>query len=98
MRIPINAKYAINSLRLTVQAACAGTGICLVPKATLLPFVDSGQLEILLADAKPTAGDAYMVWADRKLVSARVNAFREMILERIETPSGFIRAITTQGE
>jgi len=86
VRIPIKPRYSVNSIRLALQAACQGVGICLIPKAILTPLVEKGALELLLPEAECSAGIVYLVWADRKLVSARVTAFRDMIIERLNQP------------
>lgn len=94
VRIPLSPKYSVDSLRLVIQAACAGMGICLIPKATLLPLAGRGQLERLLPQVACPTGVVYLVWADRQLVSARVKAFREMILARLNDPTGFLSALS----
>ncbi|MDO6685202.1 MULTISPECIES: LysR family transcriptional regulator [unclassified Agarivorans] len=95
-QIPLNPKYSINSLRLTIQAACSGVGICLIPSTTASQFIEQGKLELLLSEAECQGGTTYIVWADRKLVPSRVTAFREMIFERMRQPLGFLAAISPQ--
>lgn len=94
VRIPLKPKYSIDSLRLIIQAACAGVGICLIPNIILAPLVNSDRLEVLLPHVACPTGVAYVVWADRKLVSARVNAFRAMIIDRMSQPSEFLSSIS----
>lgn len=94
VRIPVKAKYSIDSLRLIIQAACAGAGICLIPNTILVPFLERGKLKVLLPDVECPTGITYLVWADRKLVSARVTAFREMIINRMSQPLAFLASIS----
>ncbi|MEH6451827.1 MAG: LysR family transcriptional regulator [Psychromonas sp.] len=84
VRVPLNAKYSINSIRLSIQAACSGLGVCLLPAATLNTYIKQGQLEPILTDVHCSSGKAFLVWSDRKLISARVSAFRDMIFARME--------------
>ncbi|MDO6594435.1 LysR family transcriptional regulator [Neptuniibacter sp. 1_MG-2023] len=89
IRIPVKPKYSINSLRLCIQAACSGIGICMAPKAALQPYLERGEL-LLLPEIQCESGIVYMVWADQKLVPARLAAFRNMILERLDQPADLL--------
>lgn len=94
VRIPLKPKYSIDSLRLVIQASCAGVGICLIPQAILEPMEQRNQLLGLLPNVECPEGVAYLVWADRKLVSARVAAFREVIIRQLDEPLVFLSAVT----
>lgn len=96
IRVPFNPSYSVNSLRLTIEAALAGVGICLMPQAPFEQFSAQGKLLPVLPEVEGPTGTAYMIWADRKLISARVVAFRDMIFERFQQPSGFLSAIGTK--
>ncbi|WP_240695223.1 LysR family transcriptional regulator [Corallincola luteus] len=84
IRIPLKPKYFVNSLRLSIQAACDGVGICLMPKDNLHALQSQGLLTQVLAEVECPAGVAYMVWADRKLIPARVAAFRDLIFDHLQ--------------
>lgn len=94
LRIPIKPKYSVDSLRLIIQAACEGIGICLIPSVILAPLLASNRLEALLPEVECPTGKVYMVWADRNLVASRVSAFREMIFERMSEPHKFLASIS----
>jgi DNA-binding transcriptional LysR family regulator len=87
VHIPVKAKYSINSLKLAIQAACAGVGICLMPNAAITSLVEKGSLEILLPEVECPAGIVYLVWAERKLMPARVSAFKETIINTLGQPN-----------
>ncbi|MGQ7276327.1 LysR family transcriptional regulator [Marinobacter sp. V034] len=94
VRIPIKPRYSIDSLRLIINAACKGLGLCLIPKVLLAQLAERDRLtEVLPAVGCPT-GIVYMVWADRKLVSARVAAFRDLITERMAQPWEFLSSVS----
>ncbi|GGP57773.1 LysR family transcriptional regulator [Shewanella saliphila] len=92
--VPIKPKYSVNSLRLTIQAAKAGVGICLLPQAALTVFAERGELVPVLPQVQCPSGSAYIVWVDRKLLSARVAAFRDSIFEHMQHPDEFLVSIT----
>ena len=94
VRIPLKPKYSVDSLRLVIKAACAGAGICLIPEAILGSMILRKELEVVLPDVEIPLGKVYLVWADRKLVSTRVTAFRTLIIERLQGPLGFLSSIT----
>tara|TARA_R110002060_G_scaffold78357_1_gene91405 strand:+ start:1111 stop:2109 length:999 start_codon:yes stop_codon:yes gene_type:complete len=81
VNVPIKPKYSINSLRLNIQAAIAGAGICLMPKIALTQFCENNKLVAVLPEVECPKGMAYIVWTDRKMISSRVIAFRDLILE-----------------
>ncbi|PSW15793.1 LysR family transcriptional regulator [Photobacterium rosenbergii] len=93
IRIPFNSKYAISSLRLTINATLSGVGICLMPLGPFEQFSEQGKLLPILPNVECPTGKAYMVWADRKLIPARVAAFRDMVFERFQHPVGFLNSI-----
>lgn len=90
IRVGLSPRYSVNSLRLAIQAACAGVGICLAPGTVIGQHLKEGVLEQVLPEVECLSGDIYMVWADRKLISARVAAFRDMIFERMAQSSPFL--------
>lgn len=94
VRVPIQPRYSIDSLRLVIQAACKGLGLCLLPKILLAQLEERGQLIEVLPDVECSNGLVYMVWADRKLVSARVSAFRDLIIERMTHPWEYLDSLT----
>ncbi|WP_375749169.1 LysR family transcriptional regulator [Vibrio sp. HN007] len=93
-RLPISKpKYSVNSLRLTIQAAKTGLGVCLMPLEALKLFEQSEELVQILPDVKCPSGNAYIVWSDRVLISARVAAFRDMIYSRMNNPDEFLTTV-----
>lgn len=94
LRLALSPRYSVNSLRLSIKAACQGMGICLAPRLTLAPFLARGELEALLPDVVCPAGTIHLVWADRQLVSARVMALRDLIVSRLEDSDSFLSAIS----
>ncbi|MFT6986197.1 MAG: DNA-binding transcriptional LysR family regulator [Psychromonas sp.] len=92
-KVPVNPKYSINSLRLTIQAAKAGLGICIIPSVDLKIFEQNGELEEVLQDVECPSGNVDIVWSDRKLISARVVAFRDMMFERMNNPIEFLSSL-----
>lgn len=81
--IPIKSKYSISSLRLNIQAAVAGAGICLMPRIALMQLCEKNKLMAVLPKIECPKGMAYIVWTDRKMISSRVIAFRDLILARM---------------
>lgn len=83
IKIPVKPKYSINSLRLNIQAAIGGAGICLMPKEALTHLSSRHKLMPVLPDVECPKGLAYLVWTDRKMISSRVVAFRDLIFDRM---------------
>ncbi len=96
VRIPIDSRYSVDSLRLIIRAASNDLGICLIPRL-MLERLEGTLIEVLPGVACST-GVVYMLWADRKLVSARVAAFRDLIVERMTHPREFLSAVFSSGQ
>lgn len=96
IRIPYQPHYSISSLRLNIDATVSGAGICMMPKAAFDKREDLGKLIQVLPEVQCPSGKAYLVWADRKLISARVVAFRDMIFERFGQSSEFLASINSK--
>ncbi|MGF1718499.1 LysR family transcriptional regulator [Vibrio kyushuensis] len=94
LKIPPSPRYSVISVRLIIQAALAGIGICLIPMESFNKFKANGELIALLPDVECPIGSSYLVWADRKLASARVSAFKEMILDRFNDPEEFLSSLS----
>lgn len=86
-------RYAVNSLRLGLQAAEAGAGICLLPYGMVADRIAGQTLEQVLAGVVCPQGSAYIVWPDRKLIPARVAAFRDQLLDAMQNPADFLQAM-----
>lgn len=96
IRIPYQPRYDISSLRLNIDATLSGAGICMMPKAAFEKREATGELVEVLADVECPTGKAYLVWADRKLIAARVIAFRDMIFEQFGQSSEFLASINNE--
>ncbi len=93
IRVPYQPRYAVNSLRLNIDATVAGAGICLMPRPVFERIAASGGLVQVLPDVECPTGKAYLVWADRKLLASRVVAFRDMIFNRFGQTAEFLASI-----
>ncbi len=96
VRIPYKPQYAISSLRLNIDATVAGAGICLMPKVAFEVRAEKGELVQVLPEVECPTGKAYLVWADRKLISTRVVAFRDMVFERFGQIEAFLASIKSE--
>ncbi|MCK6265786.1 LysR family transcriptional regulator [Vibrio sp. ZSDE26] len=94
IKIPPSPRYSVISVRLIIQAALAGIGICLIPMESFNKYKENGELVALLPEAECPIGSSYLVWADRRLTSARVTAFKDMILERFNDPEEFLTSLS----
>jgi hypothetical protein len=54
-----------------------------MPDVTLNKLTQLNKLTLLLPNVECPTGKAYIVWTDRKMISSRVIAFRDLILERM---------------
>lgn len=85
IKIPIKPKYSVNSLRLNIEAAIEGAGICLMPKIVLEHLTLQNKLVSVLPQVECPKGTAYLVWTDRKMIASRVVAFRDLVFNRMDS-------------
>lgn len=83
IKLAVTPRYAINSLRLNIDAAVADVGICLMPSAALAELERKGKLQPVLPQVQCPTGRAFLVWTDRKLIAKRVVAFRDRIFTKM---------------
>lgn len=93
-KIPVTPRYSVLSMRLSLDAAVAGLGICLIPIESFNEHSKDGNLVQLIPDAEFPIGSAYLIWADRTLIPARVRAFKDLILKRFNQPSEYITYVS----
>lgn len=82
-KIPINPRYQVDNPSLIQAAAIAGLGICLMPLPILKRLEQTGKLMQLLKDASCPVNKTYLVWLDKKLISSRVKAFRDLLFHQV---------------
>jgi LysR family transcriptional regulator AphB len=80
-------RYVINSIRAVVDAATKSLGIVYGPKFYMVDAVERGSLTRILTDYQTEMRHVYLVHADKKLLPARVRAFKQFILERMSKVS-----------
>jgi DNA-binding transcriptional LysR family regulator len=81
--VPIHPRIRVNHLGLARQAALQGLGLANLPYFACAQALERGELVQLLADHTVAFGGIYLVHPSRRLVTARVRAFRELALAHL---------------
>jgi LysR family transcriptional regulator for bpeEF and oprC len=76
----------INDGESVIQAAVAGLGIIQAPHVLAACMLDFGKLEPILTDTVSTGKSVWIVYPQKKHLSARVQAFIEWARELFERP------------
>jgi LysR family transcriptional regulator, regulator for bpeEF and oprC len=84
--VDIDAHMLINDGESVIQAAVAGLGIIQVPHVLAACMLDFGKLEPILTDTVSTGKSVWIVYPQKKHLSARVQAFIEWARELFERP------------
>jgi len=82
--VDIDAHMLINDGESVLQAVAAGLGITQVPRMLAACMLDKGMLELVLTDTASTGKPVWIVYPQRKHLSARVQAFIEWVRELFE--------------
>jgi LysR family transcriptional regulator for bpeEF and oprC len=85
--LDIDAHMLINDGESVIQAAIAGIGIIQIPHCLAASALAKGQLEIVMADTISTGSPVWIVYPQKRHLSARVQAFIEWTHELFERTS-----------
>ncbi|AGG87259.1 LysR family transcriptional regulator [Rhodanobacter denitrificans] len=81
MSVDIDAHMLINDGESVLQAVAAGLGITQVPRMLAACLLEKGMLERVMTDTHSTGKPVWIVYPQKKHLSARVQAFIEWVRE-----------------
>ena len=99
--LDIDAHMQINDGESVIQAAVAGLGIIQIPHCLAASALAKGQLEIVMADTTSTGSPVWIVYPQKRHLSARVQAFigwTHELFERTSKPQCRIAAGASAGK
>lgn len=70
--VQVNGTFMCNQVRATVDACVAGLGFGLFFNYQVMPWVDRGELEIILSDFEPVPLPLSLVYPHTRLMAMRV--------------------------
>ncbi|MFC4765459.1 LysR family transcriptional regulator [Dyella koreensis] len=82
--VDIDAHLLINDGESVIQAVSAGLGITQAPHMLVACMLDKGMIELVMADTISTGKPVWIVYPQKKHLSARVQAFIEWVRELFE--------------
>ncbi len=85
--IDIDGHLLINDAESVIQAVVAGLGITQAPHVIAACMLDFGKLELVMTDTISTGKPVWIVYPQKKHLSARVQAFIEWVREVFEQSS-----------
>ncbi|MCE9685356.1 LysR family transcriptional regulator [Shewanella sp. AS16] len=65
-KVPVRGNFSANDSMVVLEAALAGEGVAMQPVLAAQPYLDSGQLQLLLPDYRPQSLGIYGVYQSRK--------------------------------
>lgn len=80
----VQVRFATNELITRLNAALAGMGLALLPMDLAAPYIESGQLEVVLADSVAEPLTVQLVYSSRRLLLPQARAFIDYTVERFE--------------
>jgi LysR family transcriptional regulator for bpeEF and oprC len=87
--VDVDAHMMINDGESVIQAAIAGLGVIQAPHCLAASALDKGLLEIIMTDTISTGSNLWIVYPQKRHLSARVQAFIEWtseLFQRTSTP------------
>lgn len=85
--VDIDAHILINDAESVIQAVVSGLGITQAPHVIASCMLDFGKLELVMTDTISTGKPVWIVYPQKKHLSARVQAFIEWVREVFEQTS-----------
>ncbi|AIF46295.1 LysR family transcriptional regulator [Dyella japonica] len=85
--VDIDAHILINDAESVIQAVVSGLGITQAPNVIAACMLDFGKLELVMTDTISTGKPVWIVYPQKKHLSARVQAFIEWVREVFEQTS-----------
>jgi LysR family transcriptional regulator for bpeEF and oprC len=85
--LDIEAHMLINDAESVIQAAVAGLGIIQIPHCLAASALAKGQLEIVMTETISTGSPLWIVYPQKRHLSARVQAFIEWVSELFQRTS-----------
>ncbi|WP_266168616.1 LysR family transcriptional regulator [Dyella subtropica] len=82
--VDIDAHMLINDGESVIQAVAAGLGITQAPHMLVACLMDKGMLDLVMTDTISTGKPVWIVYPQKKHLSARVQAFIEWVRELFE--------------
>jgi DNA-binding transcriptional LysR family regulator len=84
--VPITSRFAVNDMRVLVQACVAGLGIALLPQLIIDPIIAKGKLvRVLPAYRRVSTGlGLQLVYTSRPPAPPAVTVFAEFLLEKLD--------------
>lgn len=82
--VDIDAHLLINDAESVIQAAAAGLGVTQAPHMLVACMLDLGKLELVMPQIRSTGKPVWIVYPQKKHLSARVQAFIEWVRELFE--------------
>ncbi|OOG62422.1 LysR family transcriptional regulator [Rhodanobacter sp. B04] len=81
LAVDIDAHMLINDGESVIQAVVAGLGITQIPRMLAACMIEKGMLELVMTDTASTGKPVWIVYPQKKHLSARVQAFIEWVRE-----------------
>lgn len=78
-RVNVSGRLAINGLASAVEGCRRGLGIGLFPESFIAPWVQSGELSVILAESAPAPNGLWIVHPSRTLLAPAVRAVMDHI-------------------
>ncbi|HEY9133570.1 MAG TPA: LysR family transcriptional regulator [Dyella sp.] len=94
--VDIDAHMLINDGESVIQAAATGLGITQIPHMLASCYLDRGALQLVMTDTISTGKPVWIVYPQKKHLSARVQAFIEWVREIFDRTNepGFMKKST----
>ena len=82
--VDVDGHLLINDAESVIQAVAAGLGITQAPHMMVACMLDWGKLQLVMTDTRSTGKPVWIVYPQKKHLSARVQAFIEWVRELFE--------------
>ena len=88
--IPINGRYASDSVHLAIKAAVEGLGIVRIPVPLAKPYLQDDSLVSVLEPFEYAAGDIFIIYQSHKYLTKSIRLFVDHVLEKVQPKAPWV--------
>jgi DNA-binding transcriptional LysR family regulator len=94
VKIPVESQLRLDDLEVAREAALAGDGLARLPSWLVADDLESGRLEVALAEHQPFVHEMHAVWPHRRPLPLRVRVVVDAVLAAVKP---MLRDMAAQG-
>ncbi|PHR83349.1 MAG: LysR family transcriptional regulator [Colwellia sp.] len=81
--VSVTGRYASNSMNLVIKSALNGLGVAYVPIALIKPYLDNGQLTLVLKNYGTPVSNMFIIYQSHRYMAKPIRFFVDHVMEKV---------------